>query len=91
MADKKKPAQDAIKRHKPQQSLEMRTPGGAQMRLNESRASFSKDYQKSNSDFAARYAKMDKSPVATKENVREGTKGLLSKQFKAKDGPGHER
>lgn len=72
---------DAIKKHRPQQTLEMKGPMGSSIRQSMANQRASKDYERLNSDRASKYANIEKQKIANKENVREGTRGKLSQEI----------
>ena len=72
---------DAIKKHRPQQNFDMKGPGGSAIRQAEAEKRVAKDHERAGGDRAAKYAKMEKSSIASKENVRDGTRGNLSKEL----------
>ncbi|WP_438728223.1 hypothetical protein ACR9YC_12700 [Parasphingorhabdus sp. DH2-15] len=72
---------EAIKDHKPKQTLEMNTPGGRGLqKANAEKKDFQSFTEKRRSD-AQRLAKMDKYKAPEKENVREGNKNMVRKEF----------
>ena len=76
---------ESIKRTKPAVAYEMPGPLGNAMRKQNSEVQFTKDYALSNTTRAKNYTDKSKSsPVLSKEDVREGTKGLLEQQFNNK-------
>jgi len=81
--DKGKPVNDvpdSIRKHQPKATLEMKGPDGASIRKAQAEAGVKKDWDKYNSDRALKYASMDKKPLVTKEDVREGKRGILSQE-----------
>ena len=73
---------DSIRKHQPKATLEMKGPDGASIRKAQAETGLQKDWDKYNSDRANKYAKMDKKPLVTKEDVREGKRGILSEEHK---------
>ncbi|MEP3280477.1 MAG: hypothetical protein ABJN26_14020 [Stappiaceae bacterium] len=82
---------EAIKRHKPQQTFEMKGPGGASVRQAEAEKVAAKDKERFGGDRAAKYANMEKKNIASKENVRDGTRGKLSQEMNKEAKKEHER
>lgn len=72
---------DAIKKHKPQKTFEMKGPMGSAIRSAEANKAVTKDRARFNSDRAAKHAKMEKAKIASKEHVRDGERGRLSKEM----------
>lgn len=72
---------EAIKKHKPQQTYEMKGPGGSSIRQAQAERTAAKDKERFGGDRAAKHAKMEKAKIASKEHVREGTRGNLSKEM----------
>lgn len=79
--DKEKQVPDSIKNHQPRQTLEMKTPGGNSLRKANAEKQLHQEHSAYNSARAERYAKKDKAEIASKEQVREGTKGILGQEF----------
>ncbi len=80
--DPKDKTPEAIKKHKVQKTFEMKGPGGSAIRQNEANKTVAKDQAQFSGDRAAKYAKMEKEKIASKEHVRDGTKGRLSPEMK---------
>lgn len=72
---------EAIKKHRPQQNFDMKGPGGSAIRKAEAEKLVAKDQERFGGDRAAKYAKMEKDSIASKENVRDGTRGNLSQEL----------
>ena len=73
---------EAIKKHKVQKNFDMKGPDGSAIRQAEAEKTVAKDQERFSGDRAAKYAKMEKQSIASKENVREGTgKGRLSQEM----------
>ena len=82
MADKSDPKiPTAIKNHQPKATLEMKTPGGSALRQANAEKQVHKDYAQNLRNRAEKYAKIEKAKIASKENVREGARSNLSKEF----------
>jgi len=80
---KKEPAQglESIKRHKPQQSFDMKGPGGSDIRKDAAAAVYQKDWEKTNSDRGAKYANIEKKAIADRNDVREDNKDKIKPDF----------
>lgn len=70
----------AIRKTKPEPTLEMKTPGGNALRKEGAERQAFQDHKQYNRNRAKAHVKMDKK-IASKENVREGTKGILGEEF----------
>lgn len=82
---------DAIKKHQPQQTFDMKGPGGSEIRKAEAGKRVSKEQERHSGDRASKYASIEKNSIANKENVREGTRGILSKEYAKNSEKGIER
>lgn len=71
----------AIKNHQPKATLEMKTPGGSALRQANADKQVHKDYAQNLRNRADKYAKMEKAKIASRENVRDGAGGNLTKEF----------
>lgn len=79
--DPQKGVTEAIKRDRPAATLEMPGPGGAAVRRAGADQAWMRDQQAYDGNRAAKYAKMEKPSIASREDVREGSKGILGKEF----------
>lgn len=69
---------DSINRHKPTQAYDMKGPGGSSIRKEAAAANYAKDWEKTNSARAAKYANIEKKAIADKNDVREQNRGKLT-------------
>lgn len=84
MADDKgkpTPGQESIKRHKPQQSLDMPGPGGSQVRADAANKVYAKDRQEYNSSRLSKYDKVENKSFSKEADLKLGDRGKLSKEF----------
>ena len=82
------PAIDSIKRHKPEQSFDMKGLGGPGVRQEAAKAANTKDWNEFNRNRAEKYVKIDKSNLIDKNDVRDQHKGKLSPIFNNASGRG---
>lgn len=80
------PAIDSIKRHKPEQSFDMKGLGGSGFRQEAAKADNAKDWDKFNSNRAQKYVNIDKKNIIDKGDVRDQHKGKLSPIFNKESG-----
>lgn len=71
----------AIKNHAPQQNYEMKGPDGSAIRKAQGEKQVHQDFAKERRASAQKYANIEKEKIASKEQVREGQKGNLSKDY----------
>jgi len=82
MADKPEDkTPEAIKRHKVQQNFDMKGMGGPSIRQAEAEKVAAKDQERFSGNRAAKHAKVEKEKIASKEHVKEGTRGRLSPEM----------
>lgn len=79
--DKESKTPKAIQKHKPEPTLEMNSAGGRSLQKANANRQVNQDYAQHRRERAMKHAKKDKA-IASKENVREGTRGKLTKEFK---------
>jgi len=72
---------EAIQKHKVQQTLEMPGPDGSKIRQMQAEKLIEKDHQAQNSDRASKYANLERASIASKSDIENGTKGILSKDM----------
>ena len=82
---------DAIKKHRPRQTLEMNTPGGRTLQKDMANYVAAQDQERSSGNRSEKYAKVEKESIAKKEHVLEGTRGRLSKEHEKSVGKDMER
>lgn len=80
--DNEKNVPKSIQDHQPRQTLEMKTPGGNALRKAGAEKQLHQEHSAYNSARAARHVKKDKD-IASKEQVREGTKGILGREHES--------
>lgn len=71
---------DAIKQHKPKQTLEMKTPDGASIRQGMANAVVEKDRERFSGNRAEKYANVEKEKLVTTKDMEAGTRGILSRE-----------
>ena len=84
MADDKgkpTPGLESIKRHKPQQSLNMPGPGGSQVRAQEASKVYAQDRAEYNSSRLKKYDKVEDKTFSKEADLKLGDRGKLSKEF----------
>ena len=72
---------DAIKRHKPALTLEMKGSDAAAIRQSRANELIEKDKARHDVNRAEKYAKVEKEKIATEKDMLAGTRGRLSKEF----------
>lgn len=72
---------EAIKRHKPTMTFEMKGPDGSKIRQDRANELVEKDKTQADRNRAEKYAKFEKEKIATTKDMEQGTKGRLSKEF----------
>lgn len=79
---------ESIKRHKPENAFDMKGLGGPGVRQEAAKAANAKDWEKTNSDRAEKYAKIEKKAIVDRDDVRNQNKGKLTPEFnKASEKP----
>ena len=79
--DKTDKTLEAIKRTKQQKVHNMKGPMGSAVSKDMANQTVAKDQERHSGNRAAKYANVEKEKIASKEHVREGTRGRLSKEF----------
>ncbi|KPQ05937.1 MAG: hypothetical protein HLUCCA12_13205 [Rhodobacteraceae bacterium HLUCCA12] len=82
---------EAIKKHKVQQNFDMKGPLGSAVRQQETEKLVAKDQERFGGDRAAKYAKMEKAAIISKEDVRNQNKGKLIPEMEKASGREKER
>lgn len=80
------PVIDSIKRHKPEQSFDMKGLGGPGVRQESAKAANAKDWDQFNSNRAQKYVNMDKKDIVGKGDVKDQHKGKLASVFNKESG-----
>ena len=82
---------EAIEKTKPSQEHVMKTPGGASLRRDIANERVARDQERHSGNRADKHSNAEKESIANKEQVREGTRGRLGKEFGNQNGREHNR
>lgn len=79
--DKGPSGMESVKRHKPQQSLDMPGPGGSQVKAQQAAKVYAKDRADYDRSRLEKYGKLEKSSFSKEADLKLGDRGKLSKEF----------